>query len=96
MKLRAAALIIAFSVILGGCYHATITTGLTPSQTTIEKPWATSFVYGIVPPAPIDAASTCPNGVAKVDTQISFLNGLVGALTLSIFTPMDIRVVCAT
>jgi hypothetical protein len=33
-------------------------------------------------------------GVARVETQISFLNGLVSFLTFNIFTPMDILVTC--
>lgn len=40
-------------------------------------------------------AARCPTGVAKVETQLSFVNMLVGFLTLSIYTPMDIRVTCA-
>jgi hypothetical protein len=95
MRLRSAALVIAVSLVLGGCYHVTVDTGLTPSSTTIEKPWATSFINGLVPPATVETASKCPTGVAKVDTKLSFLNLLVGGLTIGIFTPMDIRVVCA-
>ena len=34
------------------------------------------------------------DGVARVETRISFLNGLVSILTLSIFTPMEIMVTC--
>jgi hypothetical protein len=30
-----------------------------------------------------------------VETRLSFLNQLVGFLTLGIYTPMDIRVTCA-
>lgn len=30
-----------------------------------------------------------------METRISFLNGLVAALTANIFTPMEIRVTCA-
>ena len=78
-----------------GCYHATVDTGLTPSGQTIAKPWANSFVYGIVPPPVVETMSKCPNGVAKVETQLSFLNGLVGALTWGIYTPMNINVQCA-
>jgi len=33
-------------------------------------------------------------GVARVETQQSFLNGLVSLLTLSIFTPMEITITC--
>jgi hypothetical protein len=78
------------------CYHAIITTGATESSTIVEKPWAPSFIDGLVPPAPLDVSSQCKSGVAKVETQHSFLNGLVGLLTFGIFTPMDIKVTCAT
>ena len=83
-------------LLLGACYHAVITTGQTASGQTIEKPWAMSFIYGLVPPPGVETASKCPGGVAKVETQQSFLNGLVSVLTAGIVTPMDIRVSCAT
>ena len=44
-----------------------------------------------MPPSTIETAQKCPNGVAKVETQQSFGNQLVGFLTLGIYTPMDIR-----
>ena len=77
------------------CYHATITTGLTPGTQTIEQPWATGWVFGLVPPQTVEAASQCPNGVAQVETQLSFLNQLVSGITFGIFTPMSIKVTCA-
>lgn len=43
----------------------------------------------------METAARCPSGVARIETQISFLNGLVSILTLSIYTPMDIVVTCA-
>ena len=43
----------------------------------------------------IAAQETCTDGVSKVETQHSFLNGLVGGLTLGIYTPIDITVTCA-
>ena len=52
-----------------GCYHATVDTGLAPSGQTIAKPWANSFVYGLVPPPVVETTSKCPNGVAKVETD---------------------------
>jgi len=83
------------AVLLAGCYHATIETGRTPSTVTVEDRWADAWIYGLVPPSVINTASRCPNGVARVETQLSFLNQLVGALTLGIYTPMDVRVTCA-
>ncbi len=78
-----------------GCYHTTINTELTPSSQVIDVPWAPSFVFGLVPPKTVETAEECTNGVAKVETEITFLNGLVGAITLGIFTPMHIKVTCA-
>jgi len=90
-----AVLVVCIVVSVVGCYHATIETGLDPSLKTINVPWASSFVYGLVPPATVETAARCPDGVAKVETQMSFLNGLVGALTFGIYTPMAIKVTCA-
>jgi hypothetical protein len=80
---------------LTGCYHATIDTGLAPSGETISVPWAHGFVYGLVPPSTVDAAEECPNGVAQVETQLSFLNQLANLLTFGIYSPMTIEVQCA-
>jgi len=90
---RAAAVVAAFA--LTGCYHAVIQTGRPESSDVISIKWANSFVYGLVPPPVLETASRCTNGVAKVETQHSFLNGLVAAITLGIFTPMQLDVTCA-
>ncbi|HWN19272.1 MAG TPA: Bor family protein, partial [Gemmatimonadales bacterium] len=66
-----------------------------PSTRVLEQKWASSWIYGLVPPKTVETASKCPDGVAKVETQLSFLNGVVHILTLGIYTPMDIRVTCA-
>jgi hypothetical protein len=83
-------------IALGGCYHATVETGATPSTVVIDKSFASSWIYGLVPPSTVSTAAKCPDGVAKVETQHTFLNQLVGFLTLGIYTPMQIRVTCAT
>jgi hypothetical protein len=94
MKLRYLTLFV-FTVLLAGCYHATIDTGRQPSPETVEKKWASGWVYGLVPPKTISTAAKCSDGVAKVETQLSFLNQVVGLLTLGIYTPMEIRATCA-
>jgi hypothetical protein len=91
---RGAALLTAVLPLIG-CYHATIDTGLTPSTRVLEQSFASSWIYGLVPPKTVETASRCPDGVAKVETQHTFLNQLVGFLTLGIYTPMHIRVTCA-
>jgi len=92
LKLLAAGLLIA----LPACYHAVIETGLPASATVIEKGFASGWIYGLVPPSPISTMAQCPSGVSKVETQLSFVNQLVQFLTLGIYTPMAIKVTCAS
>jgi hypothetical protein len=82
-------------VALVGCYRATIDTGVKPSNVVIEKRWASGWIFGLVPPSTVETAAKCPSGVAKVETKLSFVNQLVSFVTLSIYTPMKIRVTCA-
>ncbi len=80
---------------LSGCYAASIETGLPPGTKVIEKKWASSWIFGLVPPSTVSTMAACPHGVAKVQTQLSFLNQLVGIVTDGIYTPMQIVVTCA-
>ncbi len=87
---------LALLLLLPGCYHAVINTGRPASGQTIEKQWAHSFLYGLVPPNVVETASECPSGVAKVETQHSFLNMVAYILTGGIYSPMMITVSCAS
>ncbi len=91
---RTACLLLA-ALLLPACYHATIETGAKPSTTVIKKGFASGWIYGLVPPKTVETASQCPAGVARVETQLSFVNQLVSFLTLGIYTPMEIVVTCA-
>ena len=82
-------------MLVAGCYHATIETGSPASTTVYKQAWASCWVYGLVPPKTVEAQAKCPGGVSRVETQHSFLNQLVGALTFGIYTPMEITVTCA-
>lgn len=98
MRRRIASLVgvFTFAVLSGGCYHVKVDTGMEPSNMKITKTWAPSFIGGLVPPAVVETASKCRNGVATVDSQLSFLNMVAAALTLNLYTPMQIDVVCST
>ena len=89
-------LIVCAVAAVSGCYHATIDTGLSPSGQTVSNKWAHSFLAGLVPPKIVETAARCPNGVAKVETQHSFLNMVAQVVTFSIYSPMTIDVQCAT
>jgi hypothetical protein len=79
-----------------GCYHATVETGRPQSGQLVEQKWAHGFLYGLVPPSTVETAQRCPNGIAKVETQLSFLNQIAYLLTFGIYSPMTIQVWCAS
>lgn len=83
-------------VLSAGCYHATITTGRPAGSTVVENQWASSWIGGLIPPSTVNVASQCPNGVAQVETQHSFLNMLAQFVTLGIYSPITITVTCAS
>lgn len=93
MRIIAALVLVVFS--FTGCYVATIDTGKSPSAQVIKKPFASGWLFGLIPPSTVKTAAECPNGIAKVETQLSFVNMLVANLTLGIYTPMQITVTCA-
>ncbi len=82
-------------IFLSGCYHANVTTGLEPSAQVYEQTFASAWIFGLVPPNVVRAQDECSNGVARVETRLSFVNMLVGNITFGIYTPMHIKVTCA-
>lgn len=95
--------LLAGALLLGACYHATIENMPAPAAGIAQQGsaggqttdiWANSFIYGLVAPPAVDAKSKCPNGVSKVETQMTFVQGLVGMITSGIYTPMTISITC--
>ncbi len=82
--------------VFSGCYHAQVTTDQEPSAQVYEETMAHGFLFGLVPPSIVRAQDECPNGVARVETKISFINGLLSSITFGIYTPMHITVTCAS
>lgn len=78
-----------------GCFHTVVETGLPSSSTVIDRPWAHSFLAGLVPPSTMETAQKCSSGVAKVETQMSFPNLVASALTGGVYSPMQLTVTCA-
>lgn len=78
------------------CYHQIVETGRPAGSTVIDKPWQMSFIAGLIPPPAINTAAQCPGGVAKVETQHSFLNGLVAGITFGLVTPIQVTITCAS
>lgn len=92
--LRAALAVSAFALTTG-CYHQVVNTGLPASSTVVQKSFHPTWIFGLVQAQPIDVRQQCPSGIALAGTRRTFLNGLVGGLTLGLFTPHEVTITCA-
>jgi hypothetical protein len=58
--------------------------------------WTNFFLFGLIGESTLDVTEFCPvEQVLEVSTRLTFLNGLVGGITLGIYTPRTVKVVCA-
>jgi Bor protein len=90
-----AAWVLALGLALPGCYHVTVDTGRPAETREIYEAWASAYLWGLIPPKVVTTAVTCQGSVSRVETRHSFLNVLAGVGTLGIYTPVEVRVVCA-
>jgi hypothetical protein len=95
MRTRSCFSLLVSACLLSGCFHQIVQTGRAPGNTVVERPWTATWLWGLVPAEEISTIAQCPSGVATIETQQSFLNGLVGMLTLGIYTPQEVKVTCA-
>lgn len=102
MKLRrtfASLVLFAGGALLAGCHTTTIRNGNVPAaRPTVEydEKWHHGLVFGIAEVSgPYDLQKICPNGWAEIETQTSFLNGLVDAITWGLYSPQTVTVKCA-
>jgi len=92
----------ALTLSIAGCFKTSVsvvpTTGpveATPHYEVVDS-WVGTWLGGIIPAKRIDGAEACPYGVLLVETWQSPGNLFVSSITLGIFTPVSVRVTCAT
>ena len=79
------------------CYKATFYRDATVTRAEAHEQWTNFYVFGLVGNQSIDVHQFCPSGdVAIVQTGGNFGTGLVGVLTLGIYTPRKVYVTCAS
>jgi Bor protein len=79
-----------------GCFHLTVISGAPASNKQIDLPWQKYYLFGFIAPEEISTKEACPLGIAKWETESSFLNGLVNEITLHIYTPIHTTITCAS
>ena len=88
----------ALALLITGCAQQTFTVQNKPASGSTKGKTITRhlFVSGIGQKA-VDAAKICggAENVVKTETQQTFVNGLLGFITLGIYTPLEARVYCS-
>jgi len=86
------------ALLLTGCYTTTVYSGKPgmPANIEYDQKWHHGVAWGIAEPgAPYNLEQVCPNGWSEIQTETSFVNGVVDAATRGIYSPQTISVRCA-
>ena len=89
----------ALALLITGCAQQTFTVQNKPAAVAPKENHHHYFsVSGIGQKKTVDAAKICggAENVVKTETQQTFVNGLLGFITLGIYTPLEARVYCLT
>jgi hypothetical protein len=79
-----------------GCYKATFYRDPQMTSGVAHEEWTDFFLFGLVGNEVVDVEKYCPaNSVAMVRTGANLGTGLVGVVTLGIYTPHKVYVTCA-
>lgn len=81
---------------LAGCSTQSYDINGGASSKPTEEDMQTFFISGLAQTQEMDAAKICGGAekVAKVESHMSFVNGLLGFVTLGIYTPRQAKVYC--
>ena len=87
----------ALAYLLQDVLNKTFTVQNKPAAVALEAILHHFFVSGIGQKKTVDAAKICggAENVVKTETQQTFVNGLLGFITLGIYTPLEARVYCS-
>ena len=88
----------ALALLITGCAQQTFTVVQNkPAAVAPKAPPHRFFVSGIGQKKTVDATKICggAENVVKTETQQTFVNGLLGFITLGIYTPLEARVYCS-
>lgn len=80
-----------------GCYRIKYTRNVPPAPMPAYDEWHHDFIFGLVEAtAPVNVTQACPNNFSVVEHEMTFVNGLVRALTGGwIWTPLTVKVTCS-
>jgi hypothetical protein len=94
---RRSVIAIAAAFAVAGRYEHTFTVGAgAPTGPVMYDHWENFWLGGLIGHKKVDVTEMCPSGDATIETKQTFLNGLVSGLTSGIYTPLTLKIRCAS
>jgi hypothetical protein len=93
MKWKGTAATLAAALLATGCYTTRFQSNLAPGGAKFEEK-GNFFLWGLVGEKEVDLKKMCPAGPARWQNQQTFVDGLIGTVTLGIYIPRTITVEC--
>lgn len=94
-RLVAIALLLVAPLAAGCVTHTYVVSGTTPTDHPDDVEWRSHLLAGLISlDGDIDLREACPQGVALIEDQVEFLNGLLWLVTGFIYTPSTVDIYC--
>lgn len=96
--MRATTLSCVLALLLSGCASSTVRSGEPPGKTAagLNEKWHAAFLFGTVRGLErYDLAQVCPHGWAEIQVEPDPFTIAAGAMTLFLYSPSRITIVCA-
>ncbi len=81
-------------LLLSGCYTVSYQTKV-PGSGVYKEQRGDYFLWGLVGQQHVFLKQLCPDGVSRWRSQQTFVDGLLGVVTLGIYIPRHVTVECA-
>jgi hypothetical protein len=81
-----------------GCFTTTVRSGQPPAEAPAgwQQRWHSGWLLGAIEASgPHDLAEACPHGWSQIDTSTDPSQALITLLTLGVYAPQTVTVVCA-
>jgi hypothetical protein len=93
MKLKGTAAMLAATFLATGCYTTRFQSNLAPGGAKYEEK-GNFFLWGLVGEKEVDLKKLCPAGASRWQNEQTFVDGLLGFITIGIYIPRTIEVEC--
>ncbi len=98
MRLKLLVVVLSLVLFVAGCatQQMDLADGVPDRARAEHEEWQHFFIFGLAPGSHrVQAENYCHGGtIGRVETELTFLNGLLHGLTYGIYSPYTMRVYC--